>query len=148
MILSQGELIRQSAYTKSWKDIYYNNLMQIVYEHPKMKQLTDKAWFNEERGKDCQEIWMEILVWQVLIDHLINLRDYLFHVKCLTQEDIDQAKIDWDLACIRSTFLCACKDMALYDKLIQKINLSVDGLDNMVEELPDDADCDSPWIII
>lgn len=128
MILSTGELVRQEIYIKSWKDIFYNNLMQIVYDHPRMKTLTDKAWFNEERGKECQEIWMEILLWQVLIDHLINLRDYLFHIECLTQEDIDQAKEDWGLACIRNTFLCACKDMALYDKLMLAIGLSIDGL--------------------
>lgn len=146
-ILIANELIRPTLYTKTLKDNLYNELMQVLYSEGFMKSSTDKLWYYEENGKNSNCIVDEIMFFNMLVSHLINMQDEIYHLKCLSQEGIDAIVKDYDLTCIRKTVLCRFNNTDLYDKLMLKINMSNDGISNVVLELYNENNCLKPFIV-
>lgn len=145
-ILIDNQLIRPDLFTKSWKDIEYNSLMGILYSEGFIKEKTDLGFYKDERGKQSFCTWEELYFFQILVDYFILLKDAFYKLECPTLEDIEKLKEDFNLKCIRLTILCKFGNTSLYDKLLQKLGITTEGLDNMTEE--DDLNpCTPTWII-
>ena len=146
-ILVDGELIRQSLFTKSWKDLELNNLYQVMYDEGFLKEKVDLGFYKDERGRNSECTWEELFFFQTLVDYFILMKDDFFHIECPETTDIDKLKSDYKLDCIRKTVLCKFHNTDLYDKLYKKLNITVEGLSNMVEALYYPSGCLKPFIV-
>jgi hypothetical protein len=146
-ILIDGQLVRPTLYTKTFKDIEYNNLMGILYSEGFLKEKVDRGFYLDERGRDASCTYEELFFFQTLVDYFILMKDAFFKIECPEQTDIDSLKEDYNLACIRNTVLCKFGNTALYDKLLQKLGIGIDGLNYMIEEFYDEDGCRKAFII-
>jgi hypothetical protein len=146
-ILIDSQLIRPTLFTKSWKDLEYNSLMGILYSEGFLKEKVDRGFYLDERGKNSNCTWEELFFFQTLVDYFILMKDAFFKIECPEQTDIDSLKEDYQLDCIRKTVMCKFGNTALYDKLLQKLNISIEGISNMVEGLYFPSGCLKPFII-
>lgn len=146
-ILIDNSLIRSELFTKSWKDIEYNNLMGILYSEGFLKEKADLGFYQDERGKSSSCTWEEMFFFQTLVDYFILMKDAFFKIECPEQVDIDNLTNDYNLNCIRKTILCKFGNTDLYDKLYKKLNITLEGLSNMVEALYYPSGCLKPFIV-
>ena len=146
MILTSPYIINNTQYTKTWKDLLYNNLSQLLYDYGTTQGLIGKAFKADERGKKSDCAWEEVFFYQTLIKYFINLKDAFFKIQCPDATKIKALTDSYNLTCIRKTILCKYNRTDLYDLLLVKLNLKTDGLDNMTEG-DSDVPCTPTWII-
>lgn len=133
-ILIDNNLIRNDLFTKSQDDILFNSLYDIMYNEGFLKEKSDLGFYQDERGKESSCTYEELFFFQTLVDYFINLKDAFYKIQCPVQSDIDKLKSDYKLDCIRKYILCKFGNTNLYDKMLVELGLTIDGLDNMVEE--------------
>lgn len=147
-IFQYNQIINSEVYIQTWQDKLYNDLMGIIEDYGKSKDIINLAVHKEERGKDANCMWEEIYFFKTLADYFINMLDAFYHIECPQQSDIDALKLKYDLACIRKTALCRFNRVDLFDRMLVKLGLTIDGLNNMVQQLYDSSGCLKPFIVI
>ncbi len=133
-ILVDNALIRPTLYNKTWKDLDYNALYNIMYNEGFLKDKIDLGFYKDERGSDSRCIYEELFFFQTLVDYFILMKDEFFHIECPKIQDILDLEDKYKVKCIRTTVLCKFGNTKLFDLMYQKLNIAIDGLDNMVEE--------------
>lgn len=140
-------IIDSNLYTKTWKDITYNSLMNVLFQKGILTTTLNKTWNKEERGICDIDGWYQIYYYQIFIDYLmLYLEDK--DKPCLTQDELDELITSYDFKCIRKTFVCKFKNPEVLDAMLSAIGYaSTDGFDFMIQEGLD-GDCESDWIIV
>lgn len=131
-------LIDSNLYTKTWKDVMYNNMNDYLLSKVagyKIQSITNngKVLTSIGKKKNSDSSYEELFYYKCLIDYFINANETLLKTGNVT--DITIAKLAYKFDCIRKTIYCKFKATKIFDDLFAMSGISnslLNGLDYMV----------------
>lgn len=129
-IINNGIIIDSVVYTKTDKDILYNNLYSVIDYNKLSQSLYTKEILGTESFKD-NTLPFDYLV---LIDHLMNFQDKLLLLdngSGVSDEDLNYLICQFKLICIREYFICLYFKINIFDAMFKFIELG--GIANTIK---------------
>ncbi len=136
-------LIDSNLYTKTWKDMLYNELNNYIYRIGKYKNLTDSGYTLRSIGRadKANSIHEELFYYKILIDYIINAKETIYR-STSSGETTDEILETYDFDTIRKNIFCRFNTTKIFDALIRIANFVEEGIDEMIIVNTEETDAD------